>query len=250
MLSNIGYARGISGALGQHIARVYRHIYCAPRTQRKALRQLSAIMNKEDPDVCCFIEIDEGSFSSGGCNQLAELASARHPWGAIANKYAPSSAERSFLVSKTFGNAFVAKTRLAYEKIYFAHGVKRLVYRIHLEKRLTLFFAHFSLNERVRRRQFAEARKLMDSVRGDVIFMGDFNILSGAGELAPLISDRKYALLNSADQPTFTFDSRRLMLDLCIVSARLAPRARLKVIPQPYSDHAALVLRVSKRRKP
>lgn len=244
LLSNLGYARGIGGQLSHHVLRAHRHFYCSPAVQKQSLRQLSAIIAEEDPDICCFVEIDKGSFTSAGFNQINVLADEKYPYFDIENKYAPGSHLRSFFITKGKSNAFMAKQNFLHEKIYFSHGTKRLIYKISLDAQLTLFFAHLSLNKAVRSRQIIEIKKLMEEVAGEVIFLGDFNVLTGLTELLPLVDQSSFVLLNREEDPTFTFHKRKLVLDLCICSKSLVKRAHLKVIPQPFSDHAALVLDV------
>lgn len=244
LLSNLGYARGIDGNLFDHMRYAHRHFYCPPEVQKSSLRQLSKLIAREDPDICCFVEIDKGSFTSGGFNQLQELIDEKYRFFDIESKYGPTSQLRSFFITKGKSNAFLAKQAFQYEKIHFACGVKRLIYKISLDKNLTLFFAHFSLNKSVRAKQILEIEELIKATKGEVIFLGDFNILTGMQEIAPLL-DRGHILLNREDDPTFTFHKHKLVLDLCICSKGIAGHADLKVIPQPYSDHAALMLEVT-----
>jgi endonuclease/exonuclease/phosphatase family metal-dependent hydrolase len=250
LLSNLGYARGIGGKFSHHLLYMHRHLYCSPAVQKHSLWQLAKLIAREDPDICCFVEIDKGSFTSAGFNQLQTLIDAKYAYFDIENKYAPTSHLRSFFMTRGKSNAFLAKRHFPHDKIYFARGTKRLVYRIAIEPRLTLFFAHFSLTRAVRDSQILEVRRLMSHTDGEVVFLGDFNILSGLSELEPLLGDGRFVLLNREDAPTFTFHRRRLVLDLCICTPAIAAQARLKVVPQPYSDHAALVVEVSHASQP
>ncbi|MFA4993816.1 MAG: endonuclease/exonuclease/phosphatase family protein [Bdellovibrionales bacterium] len=206
---------------------------------------MNALIAQEDPDICCFVEIDKGSFTSAGYNQIQTLISDKYAYFDIGNKYAITSRFRSFFMTKGKCLAFVSKCKLLHEKLYFGCGMKRLIYKVAVDERLTLFFAHFSLSKRVRERQILEARELMKNASGDVIFLGDFNILTGICELDPLLEQGSFILLNREDIPTFTFHKRRLVLDLCICSKSITKQASLKVIPQPFSDHAALILEVT-----
>src|SRR5262249_1023438 len=79
---------------------------------------------------------------------------------------------------------------------------------------------------------------------GEVILLGDFNIHAGFGELAPLLHENELEVLNKEEHPTFTFHKKQMALDLCICSRAIAPHIDLRIIPQPYSDHAALLLKV------
>lgn len=243
-MSNLGYARGINGCLADHVRYAHRHVFCNSVVQKQALDQLSAIMHEEQPDICCFVEIDSGSFDTASFNQFEHLLSDDYPHYNVENKYGQGSILRTLAFTRGKSNAFIARKRYPFEKIYFDHGTKRLIYKIHLDEELTLYFAHFSLKRNVRALQLEQTRQLMHDTKGEVIFMGDFNILNGTSELDGLIRDNEIILMNNPETPTFTFHRRKLMLDLCLCTADIAKRVQLRVIPQPYSDHAALVAEV------
>jgi len=245
LTSNLGYLRGINGQLVSHLVFAHRHIYCAPSVQKKSILQLAKLIETEDPDICCFMEIDQGSHDCGYFNQLeALLLNENYRYFHIENKYAPNSRLRQFAFTRGKSNAFISKKEYPHESIYFTHGTKRLVYKLQLKKNLTLFFAHFSLKKSVRARQLAEIRELIKTTSGETILLGDFNILTGLQELAPLLNQNNLKLLNKEDLPTFTFHRSQKVLDLCICSESLAPRMHLRVIPQPFSDHAALLAEI------
>ena len=244
LMSNLAYARGIGGKISHHVRYLHRHFYCAPTVQHRALEQLGALVAREDPDLCCFVEIDQGSFPSAGMNQLKALAGPHYGHAHIENKYGPESGLRSFFITRGKSNGFMAKQPYPFETLYLHHGIKRLVYKIRLNPGFTLFFSHLSLNRRVRQLQLLEIRQLMLAEAGDVAFLGDFNLLTGLSELEPLLHRSGFVLLNRHDEPTFTFHKRDLVLDVCLCSRQLASRATLRVLPQPYSDHSALLLHI------
>jgi endonuclease/exonuclease/phosphatase family metal-dependent hydrolase len=239
---NLGYARGLGGGLSEHVLWGYRHVYCPPEIQRQSLHRLNQFIKEEDPDLCCFVEIDQGAFGTGTFNQLDFLKNASYTFSDIENKYAPNSVLRKLIFTSGKSNAFLSKKPYEFEKIYFSCGVKRLIYKIMASDDLTVFFAHFSLKRSVRARQLVEARDLMRQERGRVAILGDFNILSGLQEIVPLLDEGRFTLLNQED-PTFFFHTRKLVLDLCVCSCT-ANNASLKVMPQLYSDHAALILEI------
>lgn len=243
-MSNLGYARGIGGKISHHARYLHRHFYCTPTVQQRTLEQLGALISREDPDLCCFVEIDQGSFPSAGMNQLKALTDVRYSHAHIENKYGPGSNLRSFFITRGKSNGFMAKQPYPFETLFLRHGIKRLVYKIHLGFRLTIFFSHLSLNRRVRQHQLLEIRQLMLEEPGEVAVLGDFNLLTGLSELEPLLDHPEWVLLNRHDVPTFQFHKRALVLDVCLCSRTLAARSRLKVLPQPYSDHAALLLHI------
>lgn len=239
---NLGYGRGIDGSLASHVRHVHRHVYCPRNVQELVIRQISDVIEAQDPDICCFVEIDSGSPISSNYNQMTALVSDKYKFFDIENKYGLKSWLRKSAFTRGKSNAFLAKKDFSHEKIYLKKGAKRLVYKIALKDDLTLFFAHFSLNKAVRLEQLQQARQLLHACKGEVIFMGDFNILSGFSELNHLLEGGELVLLNREDKPTFNFHTRASVLDLCICSRSLADKADLTVIPQPYSDHAALLL--------
>ena len=243
-MSNLGYLRGIDGRLVQHLLYAHRHFYCSIDTQKRALQQLIGLIEEENPDLCCFVEIDKGSSTSAHFNQMEMLVSEKYPFFDIENKYALDSKLRTLPRSRGKSNAFLSKREYPYEKMYFDHGIKRLVYKIQLEPALTVFFAHFSLKKEVRAQQLLQVKQLMEHTPGEHIFLGDFNILTGFRELGPLLHGQKLKLMNREEDPTFTFHRIQKVLDLCICSESLAKRLHLRVIPQAFSDHSALFLEI------
>jgi endonuclease/exonuclease/phosphatase family metal-dependent hydrolase len=242
MMGNLGYLRGIDGSLIQHTRYAYRHFYCPPNIQETCLKQVRHIIELEDPDICCFVEIDKGSADLRNFNQLEALVSEKYSFFDIENKYGLNSRLRTFPLTRGKSNGFLSKKKYDYEKIYFTHGTKRLIYKITVAPNVTLFFAHFSLKKLVRVQQLEQVRQLIKDTPGDVIFLGDFNIHTGFGELAPLLHENNLVIMNKEDEPTFRFHKTMLPLDLCICSQEISGRLSLKIIPQPFSDHEALVL--------
>jgi len=242
LLSNLGYMRGFHGGLAQQMLYAHRHFYCSVAAQQQSAQQLMMLLERENPDICCFVEIDKGSSSTSNFNQLEAILTEKYPFFDIENKYGLHSRLRQFSFSKGKSNAFMAKHKLAYRKIYFTHGTKRLIYDIMLDPHTTLFFTHFSLKKKVRVQQLLQMRQLLHEAKGNVILLGDFNILSGFQELEPLLHNNNLRLLNDEHQPTFRFHRLHRVLDLCICSASIAPCLAIKIIPQPYSDHAALLV--------
>lgn len=242
LMSNLGYLRGINGQLSHHVRYAYRHFYCSRDVQEACLKQVINIMEREKPDICCFVEIDKGSADVRNFNQLEALVSDHYPFFDIENKYGPLSRLRSLPLTRGKSNGFVARKQFAYEKVFFTHGTKRLIYKVTIAPNVTLFFAHFSLKKTVRVQQLMQVRQLLSDTPGEIILMGDFNVHSGFGELAPLLHENHLTLLNQEEVPTFRFHRTQLPLDLCICSHGIAKDAQLKIIPQPYSDHEALLL--------
>ncbi len=243
LMSNLGHLREINGSLTHHILFAHRHIHCSAIVQKRVWRQLAQVIGLEHPDLCCFLEIEQTAFHKANFCLLADIAGEPYPFFDIENKYSHTSRLRTFPITRGKSNAFLAKQDFPYEKIQFSHGTKRLIYKIAIAPSITLFFAHFSLNKKVRAQQFQEVRQLIDGTPGEAIFLGDFNILGGFKELESLLHN-DLVLLSLEEHPTFTFHHFRKVLDICICTKNIAPHCHLQVIPQPYSDHAALLLEV------
>jgi endonuclease/exonuclease/phosphatase family metal-dependent hydrolase len=244
LFSNIGYARGIDGSLKQHIGYVDRHFYCNVSVQEQVLSQFKNIMSVESPDLCCLVEIDQGSLHSAGFNQLERLMDEDYRFFDIADKYGPQSRLGNMLFHQGKSNAFLSKGYIDFEHLYFKNGTKRLIYRLMIPGNIAVFFAHFSLSRKVRMKQFQELRTLVNDTQEDVIVLADFNIFKGFKELEILLHDNDLFILNKEHEPTFTFHTRKMALDLCICSRNLVSRLELKIISQPFSDHAALLLQI------
>jgi endonuclease/exonuclease/phosphatase family metal-dependent hydrolase len=242
LFSNIGYAKGIDGTLWQHISRMGRHIYMGESTQALILSQLKSIIITEQPDVCCFVEIEKGSFHSAYVNQLNHLIDDDYKFFDIANKYGEDNWRRHMPLSRGRSSAFLCKQELVFDRLYFKNGTKRLLYRLVLPGNIHVFFAHFSLDARVRVQQFEEVRQMIDQAGGDAILLADFNIMQGFSELDPLVQNSNLRVLSKETDHTFTFHHRKLALDLCICSEPLLQRLSVRVIPQPFSDHQALLV--------
>lgn len=241
LFSNIGYARGINGTLSQHFFLFHRHFYFASSSQQQVLMQLRDMMHANAPDLCCFVEIDSGSFTSAYINQL-EFLRGDYAFFDIADKYGMGAWPALIPFRTGKSAAFLSRQDLPFERLYFRAGSKRLIYRLTLPGDVDLFFCHFSLQKRVRMQQFLEMRHLIISRGKPAVVMADFNIMQGFDELQPLLQDTDLRVLNDHARPTFRFGGRRLALDLCICSEPLAPLISLSIIPQPFSDHEALLV--------
>lgn len=245
LMSNIAYAHGLNGTLFQHVRYAHRHLFCDPKVQAEVMAEVKTLIAREDPDICCLVEIERGGTSERSFNQLHALLDERYPFSDIAGKYDARSALNKLPVLSGKCNAFCAKRPFDFKHIYLSAGMKRLVYQITLAPELTLFFCHFSLLRATRAKQFRELRGIIRDTPGEHIIMGDFNIFGGIEELHPLLEGTSLRLLNNPKIPTFRFHRRQKLLDLCICTQRLSRQAQLRIIEQHYSDHCALLLHLT-----
>lgn len=246
LFSNLGYATGIDGSLLHHVRYAMRRIYNPVKVQRRVLDQFRRLIDEQEPDICCIVEIDQGSFHSAGLNQMDAIVASRPVTYDIHSKYAPQSRFGSLPFHIGKSNGFIAQQPLMYRRRFFRCGLKRLVYDITLPTIGRLLFAHFSLQHRVRQQQLEELQEWIEEADEPHVILADFNILHGPQELAPLLEASSLQLLNDPQEPTFTFSSKRHVLDLGLCSHSLVPDTSLQVIPQPYSDHAALLVHIER----
>lgn len=242
LFSNIGYARGIDGTIRSHIDNFGRHFYCDAPAQMRILGQIKEVIDRESPDLCCFVEIDQGSHQTAGLNQIEGLLDSHYRYHDIADKYGDRNRLSRMPLHRGKSNAFLSRQDVGFRRLYFKKGNKRLIYRLALPEGIDLYFAHFSLWGPTRKAQLQQVRDMIEKRGRDSIVLADFNIMKGFGELAPLMENGGLHLFNREEEHTFTFHKTRKTLDLCLCSQTLAEKARLKLIPQPFSDHAALLL--------
>ncbi|MBI1301488.1 MAG: hypothetical protein GC137_07505 [Alphaproteobacteria bacterium] len=245
LFTNLGYARGFDGKVSNLFTAITRIIYTPSDVQLDALAQFRAIIDKHQPDLCCMVEIDSGSNASNNINQIKALMCDSYCYHDIASKYGEDNILSRLPYHRGKSNGLISRQPYSFQRLYFTKGNKRLVYQIQLPANTTLFFAHFSLRYKTRRFQITEMQEFMRAATGRVILMADFNILRGIEEIEPLMSAGKLHLLNGRGMPTFTFLNYRLILDLCLCSKELASNTKLEVIPQPFSDHDALLLEIA-----
>lgn len=242
LLSNVAYGRGLTGSLVDQVLRAYRHLYTRPSVRAGVVEDVRRLVDATRPDVAGFIEVDRRLARGPSLDRLLSVLAPTHPHHDVANKYfeGPGSHRIPFLGRNC--NAFCSTRPLEFERVYLPSGIKRLVHKITLAPRLTLFFAHLSLRRTVRLAQIADLRALLEATPGEHVLMGDFNVFSGLDEIAPLLADEHLVLLNDVERTTHRFHRTHRVLDLALASPGLVDRSTLEVHHQPYSDHDALLL--------
>lgn len=240
----MGYARGIDGSLDHYVRGAHRHLYCSRPVQEQSLVQLKDIIDAHQPDLCCLVEIEQGTTQIRNLNHLHYILNDDYPHYDIANKYGETNILRHLPFHKGRSNGFMARSMKGFEKLYFTKGSKRLVYKITIDQDLTVLFGHFSLNIHTRKKQFAEIAKLINEIDGNVILLADFNIMTGFVEIEQLLNDTNMLVMSEENRPTFRFHKKQLALDLCLCSRELAGKVDLDIVVQPYSDHDALLIDV------
>ncbi|MEJ2490346.1 MAG: hypothetical protein P8Y84_01825 [Desulfuromonadales bacterium] len=140
LLYNIRYATG---------PRIHGYM----RNSRRNLDRIAGFLGELQPDLIGLVEIDQGSYRSGGKNQVELLAEALGHYHSHSVKYDFDSLWRHVPVLKQQGNAFLARDRIRNEKFhYFKRGMKRLAIELELEH-LVVYLVHLSIGARARHDQ-------------------------------------------------------------------------------------------------
>ncbi len=233
LLMNLGYATGLDGSLKSYLLRWYRYLYTPRWIIRRVRQSIYALLNREHPDLCCFVEIHK------------HHGFVPHPHAYtshIENKYGRFSPLRFLPFFRDNCNGFFSHHTLKFQTRYFRHGGKKLVYDINLGNGLSLILVHFSLNAKTRAKQCRELKEMLFG-RKHVIVCGDFNVFRGTRELQSLAAACNLRVVNThgATFPT-VHPSKALDLFLCPkdlkhVSAHVINNVKV-------SDHLPVMLEV------
>jgi len=103
------------------------------RSSHKNLERITVFMRDLEPDLIGLIEVDQGSYRTGGKNQVEQLAESLGHYHSHAVKYGQESFWRRIPVLRKQGNAFLARDRIRNETFhFFERGMKRLVIELEL----------------------------------------------------------------------------------------------------------------------
>lgn len=231
-LMNVQYFNGMDGNVLDYILKFNRYFFVSKKIQNNVLRKLYDLIYLEKPDLICLIEVKDN-------NHLLNLLNDEYYYFDIENKYG----ENSFLKKTPFfrknSNAILSKDRLSFEKKYLVNGTKKLVYEIKIPKGPTVFLTHFSLDKKVRKKQFKEIKKMTSSIDSKII-CGDFNLFKGVSELNELILDTDLSVTNTV----CTYPSHKPIkcFDTFVVSSDL--NVKTKVLNEVLSDHLPVILEI------
>lgn len=237
LLFNVGYASGIQGRSVEYLTKGYRYLYQSDFLIEDMRKKMDTLIAKEQPDLCCFLEVHEDS-------SLVDYMTQQYPYFDVRSKYAPQSMLQRTPFHQGKCNAFFAKTDVDFSPSYLQNGNKKLLYEVKMNEDTTVFFAHFSLNSQTRKKQFTEMGRRIKETDGSAIVCGDFNIFTGVTEFDPLISQSNLRLV-SMHQETFPTHKPSHLLDtfLCTPDVNVSSLRVLSDVQ--ISDHLPVVLEVS-----
>lgn len=228
LLYNICYATGVQ-----------THGYF--RSSHRNLARIAAFMHELQPDLVGLVEVDHGSYRTGGRNQIEQLAAALGHYHCHAIKYGQRSFWRHVPVIKNQGNAFLARDRIRNETFhFFDQGMKRLVIELEMEH-LVVYLVHLALGARVRHHQLSALHDLIKQTRRPCLVAGDFNLLWGEREIDLFLAATELQNANTQGLPTFPSRNPQRHLDFVLHSPSI--KIRDFQIPRVmFSDHLPVVV--------
>ncbi len=230
LLLNLGYCTKLNGSTRDYITKFHRYSLLSKRKEAEVLDELKKLIFEEKPDLICLTEIKKGK-------QILSFANNNYPFYDIANKYGKKSFLRKIKPFEIRGNAIIAKESLIFKKHYLKNGTKKLLYEVILPNNTSLFLVHFSLNKKVRAKQFEEIHQTFKKIESKIV-CGDFNIFKGLIEINSLMEKSNLRL--SCKEPTFPAFKPKKNLDIFLLSKDLKTKTR--VLNNQLSDHLPVIL--------
>ena len=211
------------------------------RSSECNLKQIAAFLREIEPDLVGLVEVDHGSYRSGGMNQAELLANELGHYHSHSVKYGQDSVWRRMPIIKQQGNAFLARDRIRDETFhYFKSGMKRLVIEIELQH-VDVYLVHLSLGAKARHQQLNALYMMVRQSDRPYIVAGDFNMLSGAREIEIFLAATGLRNANQEKLPTYPSRNPSRHLDFVLYSKGIRVR-KFEVPNVTYSDHLPILV--------
>lgn len=211
------------------------------RSSNKNLQRITTFIRELEPDLVGLIEVDHGSYRTGGKNQVEQMAESLGHYHSHAIKYGEKSFWRRIPILRNQGNAFLARDRIRNETFhFFKRGMKRLVIELELEH-LVIYLAHLSLGARTRHHQLNALYDLVKKTDRPCVVAGDFNMLWGESEIDLFLGATGLLNANINGVPTYPSKFPRRHLDFVLHSKEIQVR-NFQVPMVTLSDHLPVVV--------
>lgn len=205
------------------------------------LQRISHFLRDMEPDLVGLVEVDHGSYRSGGKNQAELLANELGHYHSYAIKYEHNSFWRRVPVLKKQGNAFLTRNRIRDETFhFFESGMKRLVIEIELQH-VIVYLVHLSLGAKTRHQQLNALYQLVKQSKLPCIVAGDFNMLWGEKEIDMFLAATGLQNANLDGLPTYPSTNPQRHLDFILYSQGIHVR-NFQVPDVQYSDHLPVLI--------
>lgn len=204
------------------------------------LEAITEYIRATDADIVGLLEVDGGTYRSGGVNQARYIADRLGHYHSYRGKYGDGSFAGALPIFKKQGNAFIVKDRIHNERFhYFKKGMKRLVIELEL-KDFNIYLVHLALGFKTRREQLKELAMQINENKRPLVLAGDFNPFRGEKELEWFLDVT--GLKKARKQPIFTYPSWKpgKQLDYIFHSPEIEV-SEIMAGNVMYSDHLPLV---------
>ena len=204
------------------------------------LGDITGFMRKENPDIVGLVEVDAGSYRTGGRNQAQVLADSLGHYHIYCSKYSTTGIARFIPVINKQGNAFISRYDTTREKFhYFDDGVKKLVIELELEN-FRIFLVHLALGFRVRHHQMSALYDIIKKSDMPCIVAGDFNVFKGFREINLFLAATGLRSANLHGEKTYPSWSPKKELDFIMYSKGIN-NVNFSIPQVQYSDHLPLI---------
>ncbi len=232
LLFNIWYCTWINWKISQYLFKSHKYAYINKKSSNNVIDKFKSIINEEKPDLICLIEINKWIY-------FKHLINDDYSFYDIETKYWKKSLLRKTPFFRKRSNAFLSNSILEFKKHYLKNWVKKLLYEIILPWDISFVFWHFSLNKRIRQKQFQEVSNI-NFKNKKLIIWWDFNIFKWLGEIKHLCN--KMDLDITYNKATFPSFKPKIMLDLFLTSKHID--SDYKIIKTNISDHLPVLLEI------
>ncbi len=238
LLYNIAYGTGAPRSYAHRALTLHRYL----GSTKRHMERLHTFIEETDPDVLGLVELDAGSYRTGGSNHAVELARSLAHDFTYSSKYDKDSVGRILPVLRHQGNALFANCKLSKCRQHFLPtGFKRLV----LAGRaygVMFFLVHLALNKHARRSQLSRLTRIVSTVKSPIILAGDFNTFKGPHELEDFISATGLQTVNIGQEPTYPSWAPRKELDFILCSDEIQVESFNVLYSVRLSDHLPLIM--------
>lgn len=239
MVYNIRYGTGTG--LSYHLPLPFAGYF---RQSHHNTSRITEFIKENHPDIIGLVEVDGGSYRTGKINQAQWIAQELDYHPVHETKYGEQSLARKLPILNRQGNAFLTRKEVIAQRFHFLEtGMKRLVIELEFEN-FVIFLVHLSLSFNSRQRQLTDLHRRFHSVNKPKIVAGDFNALTGSGELELFMTAANLQNANREELPTFPSFRPWKQLDFILHSPEIQMQ-NFTVCPVQYSDHMPVLCEFS-----
>ncbi len=241
LLYNLAYCTGVDGSARRYVSHGFRHLVGPLRKRKHHIDSLHELIEREKPDVCCFVEIDSDA-------PIIDRLLQKYKYSDVSNKYRAGSFFSRAPFYKKKSSCVLSTKPFSVQRHYFERGFKRLLIEAQFDNGFSIFLSHNSLLRWVRKHQFHVVSSLAGK-RQKSITCGDYNIFAGTKELAPFHA-MGMKLANDPAHGTFPSHRPKKMLDVFVTSPDVQVKSVRVLKDVTLSDHLPVVLEVESASVP